>query len=141
MILRVSLGPLGSLSPLGYASSCGSQPWRLPAWRWNCALHNNNPCGFTHTNHCHSSKRKLPSCLANAHVKTPTTTKLSSPLEQMEISQRMNLPLRSPSVTVAILQKTTLLALRTKALGSINHLFASPRNMLSSSSSSLQLGY
>ena len=40
MILRVSLGPPGSLSPLGCASSCGSQPWGLPPWRWSCALHN-----------------------------------------------------------------------------------------------------
>ena len=40
MILRVSLGPPGSLSPFGCASSCGSQPWGLSAWRWNCALHN-----------------------------------------------------------------------------------------------------
>ena len=40
MILRVSLGPPGSLSPICYASSCGSQPWGFSARRWSCALHN-----------------------------------------------------------------------------------------------------
>ena len=40
MILRVSLGPLGSLSSICCASSCGSRLWGLVAPRWSSALYN-----------------------------------------------------------------------------------------------------
>ena len=34
------MGALGSLSPICFASSCGSQLWGLAAWKWSNTLYN-----------------------------------------------------------------------------------------------------
>ena len=66
------MGPPGSLSPLGYASSCGSQPWGLLAWRWSCALHNilvSKPIGSRFPEEV-AARQKMEAGVHNSRLRT-----------------------------------------------------------------------